>query len=99
MHDLSRINNTIKKVALNAVENSKPVNIMFGTVTRKNPLEIDVEQRLLLGINQLILTKNVTGLKKHENTSKVHDLEVNDEVILLRKQGGQKYVVLDWTGW
>lgn len=50
---------TIKKAALDAIENSSPASVMFGTVTNTNPLEILVEQKLLLTNDFLILTKNV----------------------------------------
>lgn len=50
---------TIKKAALDAMENSSPTSIMYGTVTSINPLEIQVEQKLLLTSEFLMLTKNV----------------------------------------
>lgn len=50
---------TIKKAALDAIENSSPTSILFGTVTNVKPLEILVEQKLPLTSEFLILTKNV----------------------------------------
>lgn len=50
---------TIKKAALDAIENSSPTSIMYGTVTSVKPLEIQVEQKLLLTSEFLVLTKNV----------------------------------------
>lgn len=50
---------TIKKAALDAVENSSPTSIMYGTVISVKPLEIQIEQKLLLTSEFLILTKNV----------------------------------------
>lgn len=49
-----------KRAALGAVEASKPVAVLFGTVTAVSPLEINVEQKMTLGQEQLILTKSVT---------------------------------------
>lgn len=50
---------TIKKAALDAIENSSPTSIFFGTVTSVKPLEILIEQKLSLTSEFLILTKNV----------------------------------------
>jgi hypothetical protein len=78
----------MKKAALDAVEASKPVNVFFGNVVKTNPLKIKIEQKMTLEIAQLILTQNV-----------VHSgLIVGDKVILLREQGGQRFIVLDRLG-
>lgn len=117
----------IKKVAIDAVEARKPVNVCYGKVISINPLKIVVEQKLTLEKAQLILCQNVTDYKtnvtmnwtsektwnydgdtillthSHEIKGKkqitVHNgLVVGDEVILIRQQGGQKYIVLDRIG-
>ncbi len=49
----------IKKAALSAIENSSPTSIMYGVVTNIKPLEIQVEQKLLLTSEFITLTKNV----------------------------------------
>lgn len=128
---------TIKKAAIEAVEATKPVAVLFGKVTSASPLQINVEQKMTLGATQLILSRNVTehtvemtvnhytesetkhthGIKdtytgggsseptshlhayKGRKTFTVHNgLVVGDEVILVRQQGGQKYVVWDRIG-
>ena len=93
---------TIKKAAVDAVNATCPIAIVFGNVEQADPLQIRIDQKLLLGMRQLILTKNVIG---HEveaaNGGLKHvfegdnGLRVNEGVILIRMQGGQKYVVLD----
>ena len=50
----------IKKGALEAVEASKPVNVYFGEVISVSPLKVNVEQKMVLGSRQLILTRQVT---------------------------------------
>ncbi len=50
----------LKKIVLDVNEASKPVNVVFGTVTSESPLKIQVSQKLILNKNQLILTRNVT---------------------------------------
>ena len=53
----------LKKAALDAVEASKPVNVYFGEVLSASPLKINVEQKMILGEKQLILSRNVTDYK------------------------------------
>ena len=50
------------------------------------PIKVLVEQKMTLSAAQLILTESMTVN---------NPLEVGDEVILLKKKGGQKYLVLD----
>lgn len=52
----------IKKAGLDAVEASNPVNIMFGEVTKANPLEVNVDQRFTLTEDFLVVTESVTAL-------------------------------------
>lgn len=127
MADMVELMKTIKKAALDAVNASKPVEICFGKVTSVSPLKILVEQKMTLGKEQLVLTRNVTDYKTYITGGNVQDyyytgsnlsgsapvspshvhaigkvqitvhngLVVGDEVILLRQQGGQKYIVVD----
>ena len=50
----------MKRAALEVQEASKPVNVYFGEVVSVKPLKINVEQKMVLGEGQLILTRNVT---------------------------------------
>lgn len=54
---------TMKKAAVEAVEATKPVYIYFGEVLSASPLKINVEQKMILGEAQLILSRNVTDFK------------------------------------
>lgn len=127
MSDARGIIKKIHKAAVEAVESTKPVNVCFGEVVSVSPLKINVEQKMILGKKQLILTRNVTDFStmvtvdwstenksggtgegsfashSHKITGKkkitVHnDLAVGDDVILVRQQGGQKFIVLDRIG-
>ena len=60
MADGSGLIEKIKRAALDAQESQKPVNVCFGKVVSRDPLKINVEQKLLLGEKQLVLTRNVT---------------------------------------
>ena len=73
---------SMKKIALNAVEESKPTKIVFGTITTLSPLTIRVEQKLTLEADHIVL---------------VSDLGVyiqGERVVLIQMQGGQKYVLM-----
>ncbi len=59
----------IKKIAVNAVNSEKPCNIVFGSVTGVSPLKINVEQKLTLSKEQLVLSRSVTD----------YELEINIE--------------------
>lgn len=95
----------IKRTAVDAVNAAKPTEVCFGKVIGVSPLKITVEQKMTLTAAQLVLTRNVTKYKtqiSREETPEekikiiVHNgLVVGDEVVLLRQQGGQKYIVVD----
>lgn len=97
----------MKKAALDAVEASKPVNVYFGKTVSISPLKINVEQKMILGEKQLILSERVTDFETmvtvDQETEKkkitVHNgLVVGDEVLLIRLQGGQEFLVIDRAG-
>lgn len=50
----------MKKIALGVVESKKPVNVLIGTVTGVNPLEITVDQRMILSQEFLIIPRSMT---------------------------------------
>ena len=92
----------MKQIAVNAVENGKPADYCFGEVICKSPLQVSVEQKIILDTAQLILTRTVTEFeteitiegKRHK--IKVHnELEAGDKVVLLRQKGGQKFLIID----
>ena len=107
MPDATELTKAMKKAAVKAVEAGKPVEIYFAKVTSVSPLQILVDQKFTLGAAQLVLTRSVTDFTTNvtinQNTGMesvtIHNgLVVGDEVILIRKQGGQKYVVVDRIG-
>lgn len=120
-HDLYR---AMGKIALDAMNNSMPSAILFGTVVSTSPLKINIEQKMTLESSDLVLTSLVSNFNvdmsmehRTENTSggsgdasfeshnheykgkkqfTVHlGLNKGEKVILLRVQGGQKFIVLD----
>lgn len=103
MNDSNDFVNLIRKVSLQAMENTKPTSVVFGTVIGVSPLVINVEQKLSLSESQLVLSRNVTDYDTSMTIDngaaknyRVHNrLKIGEAVILVRMQGGQKYVVLD----
>lgn len=112
------------KIALDAMNNSMPSAILFGTVVSASPLKINIEQKMTLDSSDLVLTSLVSTFNvdmsmehrtestsggsgeasfashNHEYKGKkkftVHlGLSKGEKVILLRVQGGQKFIVLD----
>ncbi len=128
MPDAAGLLKEIKKAALEAVDAKKPAEVCFGRVISESPLQISVEQKMVLGEAQLVLCRDVTeykieitgdnvkdyyyiGTKQDTPTAPVSPLHVHavgrieitvhnglavgEDVLLLRMQGGQKYVVVD----
>ena len=102
MLDSNDLLNIIKKAAMDAVNVSQPCDFCFGKVVSTDPLKISIEQKLTLTLAQLILTRNVTDFKtkvsvngEQKEVTIHNELETGDEVILVKKKGGQKYLVLD----
>ena len=85
MPDFTDLLKTIKQSSKETNDADKPVHVCFGKVTSTSPLNILVEQKITLGSAQLVLTKSVSD----------DALVTGDKVLLLRVQGGQKYVVID----
>lgn len=88
----------IKKAAKDAIEASNPVNILYGEVLEGEPLKILVDQRFTLTKQFLIQTESTTELSLTINGVQYTlrpPLLTGDMVVLVRMQGGQKYLVLD----
>ena len=78
----------MKKVALNAIETTKPVEICYGTVQSKNPFQVRLSQKQILGKESFIVKNGITA----------QSFEEGDILILFRVQGGQQYLIYDKTG-
>lgn len=72
----------IKQVAVNAAEADSPVKILYGVVMTADPIKVKIGEELVL--EKEFLTVNGT-------------VKDNDDVIIIRQQGGQKYIVLGTT--
>ena len=82
MHDAKDLLGVIKQAAVEALAASNPTAVCTGTVMRVSPLKIKVGQKLTLSPKQLILCREIGTLNEKSS------------VVLLRAQGGQKYIIL-----
>lgn len=96
---------TIKQLAMDAIENSKPSAIFVGMVVDVSPLKIAIDQKLILDEDFLLLTTSVSNYKTKvkignamEECQIYNGLKNGEKVILLREQGGQNYIVIDRYG-
>ncbi|HBH3639354.1 TPA: DUF2577 domain-containing protein [Clostridioides difficile] len=76
----------IKKAAMDAVETSNPIRIVFGIIESISPLKVKIEQKLSIDDFFLIQT---------ETFKRYTDKKVGDKLVLIRMQGGQQYLILD----
>ena len=101
----------VKKAAIEAVEASKPVNLLFVTVASVDPLTIQVDQKTILTAAMLVLCESVVDHWEDVTVSfadennvkvtgrkkvKIHGgLKPGETVLLVRIQGGKKFAVID----
>lgn len=60
---------TLKKAATDAVNAGNPAAVMFGEVTKTNPLEVLVDQRFTLPADFLLLPESLVHFEIHLNHS------------------------------
>jgi len=89
----------VKQAALEAVESKDPMRFCFGRVSKVDPLEIWIDQKLTIPESALILTGMVSKITcEAEGIGRItldNSLKAGDQVILIRVDGGQKYIILD----
>ena len=96
--DINIFLNDIKRAAIEAVKAEKPFAFSLGRVTSTIPLEVWIDQKMRLTSSHLILTnavRNFTVLVDDEPKKVSLELKLGEQVILLRVDGGQKYIILD----
>ena len=100
MFDAEQMVNAVKIAALDAVESTYPVRIAFGTVEGIDPLRVRLSPQLTLTEGFLMLTASVTEHKLETDIPGItltvkNGLKVGERVLLMRMQGGQRYIILD----
>lgn len=74
----------IKQIAVEAVNAAKPCDYRTGTVVSVNPLKIKMSNTITLDNDFLDITETA-----------YNSLATGDKVLLFRKSGGKRYVVID----
>ena len=82
MNNANDLLKLIKQAAIEAVQAANPVSVCRGSVESVSPLSIKIDQKLTLSGKQL------------EKCKEIGEINKADTVILLREQGGQKYIIL-----
>lgn len=90
----------VKEAANAAVEAGNPVSIVYGEVLKNNPVEVKVDQRFSLPADFLVVPESLRRLEITipglSGTVLVRrGLEKGDQVIMIRAQGGQQFIILD----
>ena len=86
---MSDILSLIKKAAVEAVRQTKPMELVFGSVTQEEDIENDIP--LIIQVEQ---KKPLTRAFFVENRL-LDGLELGDKLVLLQVQGGQKFYILE----
>lgn len=68
MGDTVKFVEAVKSIALSAVKATKPMEVICGTVKQINPLKVELNQKLILEEDDLILTDNVTDFETEITT-------------------------------
>ena len=89
---------SMKKAARDVIAASSPVEMCFGKVKSVDPFEIDIDQKLTLTEEFVILGRYVReySLDLTIAGEMRHGFRVGDGLLLARMQGGQKYVIIDF---
>ena len=80
--------NAMKQIAKDVFDTLHPADWCYGKVISLDPFQVQIDQKLPLKKEFLAVR---TGMS-------ASSFKVGDKLILLRKQGGQEYLILDKKG-
>lgn len=99
---MSTLGSTIKRMAINANNSENPVDLRVGTVESIKPLKVRLNQKVILTETFVKLSRNVKDydttmtINGKTETVKIHNgLKVGENVLMIRYQKGQKYLILE----
>lgn len=75
----------LKQISKEEREASKPCDVITGTVSSVVPLKISVSQKIYLSEEFLLKTSYFAQL----------EIKKGDNVVMIRKQGGQQFLLID----
>lgn len=85
-----------KVIALNVVNQSKPVQLVYGTVVSVSPLSVKLDQKRTLDamfLKKLDYSGSVS-ISDVSYTANITEFSKGDVVAMLQKQGGQEFLIL-----
>lgn len=94
----------IKKAAQDAIEASGPVAILFGVVTKSNPLEVSVDQRFSLDADFLIVPESLRRYEvdlrhSHVTADGATEVALPDPIVIRNGlEPGDKVILLRMQG-
>lgn len=96
MADASQLLHWMKQAAVDAVEHTKPMQLVYGKVLSTEPLSVRLDQRTTLEAVFLkrLAYRGRTSTSDGMFDTDVIEFEVGDIVAMLRQQGGQQYLIL-----
>ena len=108
---------TIKTAAVDAVNASNPVQILIGKVIAIEPLKVQINPKLTLEDNFLIVPKifsdyeqtvefdkeieqdgEIITVQEEKIVTVKNKLQNGEQIVLLKIQGGKKYLILERLG-
>lgn len=99
---MSTLGSTIKRMAINANNSENPIDLRVGTVESIKPLKVRLNQKVILTETFVKLSRNVKDydttmtINGKTETVKIHNgLKVGENVLMIRYQKGQKYLILE----
>ena len=78
----------IKQIAAGVYDASAPLEICYGVVQSRSPVKVRRDQKKVLGKEYFVVRYGTT----------TQSFEVGEELILIRMQGGQQWLIFDRTG-
>ena len=78
----------MKQIAKDVFDTLQPADWCYGKVISLDPCQVQIDQKLPLKKEFLAVRTGVSA----------SSFKVGDKLILLRKQGGQEYLILDKKG-
>ncbi len=82
---MNNIGEIIKELAIEAVEQQKPVAAVIGRIKEEHRLIVETEQKMIIDEEFMIVPE------RYKNT----DWREGERVALLRCDGGQMFILLD----
>lgn len=75
----------IKQIAKDERQNSRPCDVMIGTVAKTNPLKISISNKVTIDKDFFTMTLRASQLIYSKG----------DKVAMIQAQGGQNFVIID----